>query len=748
MINHALRSSVKSSGLNRLIHSFLAIGLLGLFLLSFTSAALAAALPKNWTVGTGISGGELTAPATGVVVAPSASVTASVNAASDSDHWTQGGNSDDTPDTISYTWSCDQGGSFSSPNSASTTWAAPTTAGNYTLVCVINDGGVVPTGETGNRDDTPLVRTVTVTVQPNTLSVVSEKTSICAGAVASAPHQSTITATLKTSTGTPLANQTVSFSVVTYKPYPTELTTDTASLSDATALTNSSGQAIVTLISSRRISATAVVTATSENAEPAETGQVVMGKAIAVGDLSINPQELIADGTSTANVKLTLQYGGVAVDGHNVTWRINKVWDGNNQPVYTADPAWGTYTGYGDVSPGADTTDADGIAETTYTTGTEAGTIEFAALDQSVVENSPALYTNSGKAIKFCVGQIKASNSIPYRAEYDYSSAVHDGITYQAHWSPTGAIIQDRPNGGSDAYVAEKRNGSFVSNLLFAPFPASASPAILNWKCTTKIVKGNTVISPGPTTNTGAGGTGQVTVTVGDNVGIYAIQQDFNLRTGPPTTPIWQNWETHNSGLYQIYDAPKSPESPPAKASLERALGHIDGQANSAAGSAYYLMLSGVDITYDGSLLPYLTNVWENWNRGAGQCTDEANLMCFLLKSIGIEATPTYWFGGTSPAGVALAWEYMGSNFPVSIYLPASGAPNPHTSFAFTYHVTTNVGAAGHHYDSALVEVDGPTVTHMAPGATLQSRVLPYLAYPNYQYNWYLDAVGNRHSWP
>lgn len=92
--------------------------------------------------------------------------------ASDSDHWTQGANSGDEADTIaSYTWTATRDGSpvgsFPYGNTgASVTWTAPTTAGNVTITCTVNDppGPHVPPGDTGTRDDSPGSKSVTVTV--------------------------------------------------------------------------------------------------------------------------------------------------------------------------------------------------------------------------------------------------------------------------------------------------------------------------------------------------------------------------------------------------------------------------------------------------------------------------------------------------------------------------------------------------------------------------------------------------------
>lgn len=74
-------------------------------------------------------------------------------------------------------------------------------------------------------------------------------------AVASEPHQATIKAVLKDGDGNPMPNQTISFTLANSHPvYP-------ASINPQTAVTDASGVARTTLTSSRKVGATATVTA-------------------------------------------------------------------------------------------------------------------------------------------------------------------------------------------------------------------------------------------------------------------------------------------------------------------------------------------------------------------------------------------------------------------------------------------------------------------------------------------------------
>jgi hypothetical protein len=103
---------------------------------------------------------------TAVTVAPNASIQCEVEEAHDFDRWSAaGGRSGSEADSVSYAWSA-SGGTFTTATSErSATWQAPSQAGTYTLSCSIDDGGVLPQGDAGSRDDAPaLVRSVEVMV--------------------------------------------------------------------------------------------------------------------------------------------------------------------------------------------------------------------------------------------------------------------------------------------------------------------------------------------------------------------------------------------------------------------------------------------------------------------------------------------------------------------------------------------------------------------------------------------------------
>ncbi len=281
----------------------------------------------------------------------------------------------------------------------------------------------------------------------DTLSISSDKAAICAGAISSPVHQTTITASFRKSNGEPLSGRTITFSVEnSHSEYP-------ASLSASTAVTNAQGNAVVTLTSSRKIGATAIVKATAGDAE-AQTASISMDDA--AEQWEIDPQELVADGESTANVRLTLSFNGEEVDGHQITWRINQIWDVDDNLIYKADPAFGSTTGYGSVSPTSTSTNNVGVVETTYTVGTEAGTIEFAALDYTVVANSPRVRT-----------QIKDIEKDNVFYVYTY---VHNGPSEASAGNPSGTRASMKFHVTLNALI--KRAGTArptLTTILFQP---------------------------------------------------------------------------------------------------------------------------------------------------------------------------------------------------------------------------------------------------------------------------------------
>lgn len=148
----------------------------GASLFAYSAAAPPPTDPRNWTIGTGISGGSLMAPVNGVQGVTDSEIQCAVTEAIDQDHWTRGGDAGDETDKVGYQWSArdSQGndvGGFEDNSNRTATWTVPSLPGSYVLSCVIDDWPDDPPGQmgvvapdTGNRNDPQVVREVTVVV--------------------------------------------------------------------------------------------------------------------------------------------------------------------------------------------------------------------------------------------------------------------------------------------------------------------------------------------------------------------------------------------------------------------------------------------------------------------------------------------------------------------------------------------------------------------------------------------------------
>jgi hypothetical protein len=265
------------------------------------------------------------------------------------------------------------------------------------------------------------------------LSVATAKTEICAGGLADTVHQTEITATVKDGNNVVVPNISVSFIVEnSHLDYP-------ATLSTASVSTSPQGQAKTTLTSSRKISATAKVkarVASIEAVTPSITAQD------AQEDWSISPEELEADDQSQATVKLTLKHQNQAVANHQITWRINKIWDADGAQIYDATTQVGSTNGYGSLSSTSSTSNSNGVVTTNYNAGSEGGVIEFAALDYTMVANSPRVRTSTKK---LDVGVFYVYTYVGNNPSAS-SAGNYVGPRAAPHWVVTLNAIIRRPN--------------------------------------------------------------------------------------------------------------------------------------------------------------------------------------------------------------------------------------------------------------------------------------------------------------
>ena len=119
---------------------------------------------KTWDAGTAIQGGQQITSSLGsapVVYADQGqAVTLTVDAASDSDHWTYMGQEGSEADTVSYHWTVN-GATVAGGEGQSLSWTAPTlpagvSSEEFHFQCQADDQSpVIPAGEVGTRDDAP-----------------------------------------------------------------------------------------------------------------------------------------------------------------------------------------------------------------------------------------------------------------------------------------------------------------------------------------------------------------------------------------------------------------------------------------------------------------------------------------------------------------------------------------------------------------------------------------------------------------
>jgi hypothetical protein len=95
-------------------------------------------------------------------------------------------------------------------------------------------------------------------------------------------------------------------------------------------------------------------------------------------------------------LRVVLQYDGLPVTGHSISWGFDKIYDKAGNEVLPSDPEYSTY---GHMSGGISTTTTDGSATATYTLGYNFGGIDFRIDDESVntfdvtSEHQEAVYT-------------------------------------------------------------------------------------------------------------------------------------------------------------------------------------------------------------------------------------------------------------------------------------------------------------------------------------------------------------------
>lgn len=196
--------------------------------------------------------------------------------------------------------------------------------------------------------------------RPELTDLSAAKNSICAGAVASSVHRTTITATVENGFGEPAGGRQVSFTITAQDYVDTA-----ASVSPSSASTNGSGEATTTLTSSDKECTVTVEASVGTHAGQSQSCDVGVG--LPTGAPSADPTE-IPTGYSTT-LQLTLVFGQDAVAGHSIAWSIAKVWDEEGNLVYDRDGEFGSGAGYGYLDPPSSSTNSQGVSSTQYHAG-------------------------------------------------------------------------------------------------------------------------------------------------------------------------------------------------------------------------------------------------------------------------------------------------------------------------------------------------------------------------------------------
>lgn len=531
-------------------------------------------------------------------------------------------------------------------------------------------------GTSGYVSATCDIQVNVTTIDENiTLTISSDHTSVCAGGIPSAPHQATISAVLKDGND-PIPNATVNFSIENSDPsYP-------ASLSSATAVTDSTGTASVILTSSVEVDATAIVTA-SYNVDYSDETTITMEAATA--DVRIDPDTLIADGTSEATVTITMTYNGLPVDGHNIAWSIDEIDDGSGTVVYTADPLAGSASGYGSITPSS-ITDNNGIATATYTVGTNVGTVILAAIDGQQLTQSASM----GQLIsltKYCSGggsKPKKYRTKAYPSKIDVmaigvasSETIKNvgSIMYRAHYDSNGVIVIDihhKP-------MANKMNADIPSLVDFGCFPADRSLDNITWKYTTTVMSGS--IQKNSHSFEGQGSSGYSIISIPNCVGHYSVLHFVTIKQNG-------NWKGSLSGeksdLYSIYNTHLCNDNYFTEAHLKYCCDDLAGgtndlsengqysiprsvQVNMYAGGSNYHTGTGaedLDWIWEGLIMqnPNFTNKFveglkadedfSDWSPTQGDCIAWATAHSQVLSLLGISSQPILIQGERTIDGV------------------------------------------------------------------------------------------------
>ncbi len=204
------------------------------------------------------------------------------------------------------------------------------------------------------------------------ISLASSKPTIMTGGVADSAHQCTITATVIL----PVFYPYVFFEIVGSTGHNIP-----ASLSAQTAQVDASGHASVTLTSSDLVEAVTVKAEYGYVGSSYEDTITVNQTDWAFTQFALNPDNLLPDGESTADILFSIVQRGTStpLQGHHIIFSIDSIYDWENNLVPREN--WGLY---GSIDQPQNPTNANGQASGTFHVGTEPGLIFFRAEDDNV----------------------------------------------------------------------------------------------------------------------------------------------------------------------------------------------------------------------------------------------------------------------------------------------------------------------------------------------------------------------------
>lgn len=201
-----------------------------------------------------------------VTVGPEEEIEASVSEASDTDTWQYvvpegqtldpcDDNKGTGSDELTYQWSASGGEFTGATDSASTTWKAPRTPGNYTLTYTIDDVATLDDGDTGSRDDPAISASCTVIVPSISISFTQGQLAI--GSQGNDAHKAKFEVRASDANGVPVPDIDVPTpEVVAGGLGPDDEVTASAEMDSN--VTDSDGKATGKLTSGNRLETTAI----------------------------------------------------------------------------------------------------------------------------------------------------------------------------------------------------------------------------------------------------------------------------------------------------------------------------------------------------------------------------------------------------------------------------------------------------------------------------------------------------------